>query len=1565
VVSETLNIMGMNWLLQTASVEQLLAGQLGILPQYGYRFGRVAQEAGHGYYIDVGNAYGDFPNSGVDTVSQNHQAAHTDLNAYFASALEHGIIEQFQPSNLVAASTVKMLQVASTNGQAVYLASSTNWTGTPNVQGKLVNYDTATKNIITGYINAGYYVLLPQNGSNHVSGTTGWAGYGYEVRLRSAGLPMTNVTGMLISGGYHGGYAVDKNATASTPTVVQSDDSQPFVFTVDSPFNIPVLAADPVDMADGTFQVEHTDLSLGQAEPRGITLSRYYNGTRRYSNPAGMAGGWVHNYSVNANTVPAPQASLGGTTPQQMAPMIAATCAAAGLYNSVTPDPKNWMVSALIAKWGVDQLNKNGVSVILGKDTVQFVKQPNGTFTPPANCTMTLTQNGSAYSLQARHGNTFNFDSVGRLSTIVDQYSQPLQVTYLNSTSSLPYQVTDWKNRVLTFNYTGSQLTSVSDGTRSISYGYSTATAQGDLISFSDAESKTTTYTYDTNHEITSTINALNQLVVSNLYDGFGHVATQYTQGVTNKAWKIFWSGWQSIEQDPVGSQRVFSYDNQSRVTSLRDALDNLTQTFYDGQSHVVMIISLLNETNQLIYDGNHNLIYSIDALGFTNQFVYDNQNNLTRSVDSLGNPSTFGYNTQFSLTGSTNGAGDWVNYNFNSDGTLHTRTDSGGTTTYGYDSTYGQLNSITHPGSLGVEHFVTSPQGDVTSHTDANGNPPTTFSYNNRRQLTNSVAPTNLVTTIAYDPVGDVASVTDARGNTASNTWSATRHLLTTTLPSTSQGTPIVTNTYDSRDWLTRTVDPLQNPTLYTNDVAGRLISVTDPVQRTTTFGYDADSRKIVATNAAQEVISQTWDARGSLLKLTDGAGHFSTRTYDPAGNQIILTNRNGKKWQFQFDGANRLTNTITPLNRSTSLAFNHQGLLSTIKDPDPAHQPTSLYYDAKGRLTNRTDNVGTTLYGYDANDNLTSVTNVGQASSLSQTFDAYNRMSSFKDVYGNLIQYRYDASGNVTNLVYRGGRNVYYAFDSLNRMTNVSDWSGRKTAITYDLDSRVKSITRPNGTYRTIGYDAAGQATNILEQTAIGFPIALFRFNWNNAAEVQWEFAAPLPHTTNAPTRTMTYDDDNRLKQFQGPSMGSLQTVGVDLDGNLTNGPLANDTFVAYTYDARNRLLNAGGVTNAYDAANNRIGQIYGTNTTIFVVNPNAKLPQALMRIKNGVTNFYVYGPGLLYQVTETATTTNTLMYHYDYRGSTIALSDNNGNVTDRIEYSAYGLTTYHAGINDTPFLFNGRYGVMTDPNGLLYMRARYYNPYLCRFLNPDPIGFGGGLNFYAYANGNPVSYLDPFGLDAFNPGLVFYLQGPGSQQRLEDLTQNIERVNYGLAGVTVGIGTAGIVTLAAPVAVSWLIALGVSESTASAIVTTTVGGMAIVGGLTTGADIIQNANAGNWNNVAFDTGTLIGGSVVAVSGGGRAMAEGIMGNPSPAPDTWNPFTVLSYEWSARYKSDYPNGSVPSWMASAPTPAGGGAAATFNASGLYAGFDLLPRQNPVDWLGNPISSSSTGKPH
>jgi RHS repeat-associated protein len=414
-----------------------------------------------------------------------------------------------------------------------------------------------------------------------------------------------------------------------------------------------------------------------------------------------------------------------------------------------------------------------------------------------------------------------------------------------------------------------------------------------------------------------------------------------------------------------------------------------------------------------------------------------------------------------------------------------------------------------------------------------------------------------------------------------------------------------------------------------------------------------------------------------------------------------------------------------------------------------DPSGKRTAFEYDTNGNLAAVSISMtGRLKFG---NNNVTNVSETinSQPSTLNYAYDAYNRVSSYHDGNGNLIQYRYDGNGNLTNLVYPGGKNVYYAFDSNNHMTNVTDWAGRKTSIGYDLAGWLTSITRPNGTLRTIAYDLDGEATNIIEEAASKYPIAFYTLGWTNSGRVAWEFAAPLPHTNAPPSRTMTYDADNRLLKFNNVSVTN------DADGNLLHAPLTNSVFTNYTYDARNRLLNVGGVTNSYDAMNNRVGQTQGSNSTVFVVNPNAKLPQVLMRIKNGVTNYYVYGAGLLYQVTESATATNTLTYHYDYRGSTVALTDGNGNVTDRMEYSLYATTTYRVGTNDTPFLFNGRYGVMTDPNGLLYMRARYYNPYLCRFVSADPSGFAGGLNFYAAFNGNPVSYTDPTGFNAAATG------------------------------------------------------------------------------------------------------------------------------------------------------------------------------------------------------------------
>jgi YD repeat-containing protein len=488
---------------------------------------------------------------------------------------------------------------------------------------------------------------------------------------------------MTVGGVYNGGYS----STIQPPNTsfvdwlsyLQPKYIYPQSATISSPTP---TGADPVNMVDGSFRLTTTDLALGGVEPRGLNLTRYYSSALHNLNPAGMAPGWLHSYYCTASPTSATQAGLGTTTPQQMAPMLVALRAALNVYNSAQITPSNSVITALIAKWGIDQLINNAVSVNLGNQALQFIKEPNGTYSPPGNCTMTLTQTNGAYSLQERHGRTFQFGTNTVLTNIADQYGQSMKLTY--NANNLLTNVTDWANRSLTFTYTGGALASVADSTgRSVSYGYT----NGDLTSYTDPEHKTTTYAYDTSNELVATFDALGQLVESNYYDGFGHITTQLTAGQTNKTWQVLASGCYTLEIDPGGDQLVYTYDNKSRLIAFQDGMGNVTQTFYDGQDHVTNAVSPLGETSRFFYDGNNNLVETIDPLGYSNVFTFDSQNRMIASTDGAKNTSHFGYNNQFSLIGQTNGNGDWTAFVFNPNGTLYSRQDSAGVTTYGYDS--------------------------------------------------------------------------------------------------------------------------------------------------------------------------------------------------------------------------------------------------------------------------------------------------------------------------------------------------------------------------------------------------------------------------------------------------------------------------------------------------------------------------------------------------------------------------------------------------------------------------------------------------------------------------------------------------------------------------------------------------------------------------------------------------------------------------------------------------------------------------------------------------------------
>jgi RHS repeat-associated protein len=278
---------------------------------------------------------------------------------------------------------------------------------------------------------------------------------------------------------------------------------------------------------------------------------------------------------------------------------------------------------------------------------------------------------------------------------------------------------------------------------------------------------------------------------------------------------------------------------------------------------------------------------------------------------------------------------------------------------------------------------------------------------------------------------------------------------------------------------------------------------------------------------------------------------------------------------------------------------------------------------------------------------------------------------------------------------------------------------------------------------------------------------------------------------------TVTWGYDNAYRLTGEQRENSGVFlytDTFTYDSAGNRTIYESSDQGLTNYTYDVANQLetavKGASRTTYTYDNNGNlEVENASGTRTTHTWDDAN----QLTQVAKTGMTtNQYTFnGDGQRVQIVDSEGTkkpiwdfvnvlletdgsnvtqaiytlepvkygniisqrrgSTTSFYLFDALGSTRKLTGSAGSVTDSYDYRAYGETYASSVTTTNVFRWVGKFGYYLDIDRLAYyMRARFYNPAVARFLSQDPLGFvGSRSNLYEYVSCNVVNWHDPLGL------------------------------------------------------------------------------------------------------------------------------------------------------------------------------------------------------------------------
>ncbi|USG64649.1 hypothetical protein NDK47_21275 [Brevibacillus ruminantium] len=864
--------------------------------------------------------------------------------------------------------------------------------------------------------------------------------------------------------------------------------------------------------------------------------------------------------------------------------------------------------------------------------------------------------------------------------------------------------------------------------------------AYGDLIKLVDPKGNTSTWTY-----LPHTLYYLRQLseMSRTAADNPEHFHKEvYTYNsekllATRNVLYSYPAGGQ-VKKDSVA--QVFSYQNKlvSSIQQLTLGLDekHLVQYIksYDRYGLYPTRIEMEVETSPQVKT-NLQYLFTYDELGRVTGRLYPDQSAALYQYDYLGRLTSEYFTNEEEYRS--------ITYGYEDDKRKVTMTLPDGTQKITHFTPYGEVEYEAQVGTNGqirpLQYNTFTPDGERLSSTapyaiDSRG---TVYLYNSdgtlwqmrepigttvylranaytdeagrtiQAETNRSLSPNGLVITQFHDRFGQLGQETTETADgtqkrTAVFAYNAFRQPLQKTEQERSGKSRTWSYQYNPGDKLVRLVDPEKNEYDYGYDVYGNLVTVSENNTLTTRYHYNALFWKL----SEKDVPS----------------GAEETFGYTPTGHLAVFTDKAGNRHEYAY----------TPFYELARLTTKNAA--GTVKN-----QETKEYYPNTSLVKRETNSNG---------PNLSSASPLYRE--LSYTYDPFQRVDSFT-AFGRLYQIRYtDADDQMDQLIYPGNAAVSYSYDDAMRLKTVTipGESGTSKAVRYQYElsntGDSYTLTYPSGASLERKRDSFGQVDttrHLQNGTAV----------WTE--KQRYSFGNVIAIERNGTTNTYEYDKIDRLTKESMPLGTNRYSYNSRGNRQTFEGTLPEQSApTTYSFDERNRLRSASNETTGATASYTyhpdglRATRTAGGKETRYVY-LNGKVIEELDK-NNQLQARNIWGNELLFRKDTAANKQG--YYLYNSHGDVVKIVGEQGEELNRYEYDTWGnIVSKREGMSN-PFAYSSE--MFDSETGFYYLRARYYDPTVGRFISEDTykgqVDNPLSLNRYTYVSNNPLRFIDPSG-------------------------------------------------------------------------------------------------------------------------------------------------------------------------------------------------------------------------